>query len=260
MKMKMKILVVVIFSFFNIVSSHSWISNLRCVDTGEVGYIRGYQGRDQIQDFDLYMTYLLEGRNKEDLICSPHQREDKYYPDYPKLSCPAGSKVTFEYNTNGHVITDVCLPGDPRGCKPDGHTADTFWAIFMNDQVYPNQLIKLGDINNDPKFNDDSGLINYITKGQKFNFNDACGHESSEVCTGEFTIPNDVVTDRDYQFVFYWELNRDFHSSGEIYTSCFDIYITLSSIPTVTPVPTPCSKITPTPTPTNPNCRTVINP
>jgi hypothetical protein len=247
-----------LFFLYNTVSCHTWVSYLKCEDTGSIGYIRGYQSREQISDFDIYMTYLLEGRNKNDLICSPHQREDKYFPNFPKLSCPQGSKVLFEYNTNGHVITDQCLPGDPRGCKQNGHTADTYWSIHMNDHLYPNQLTTLGDVNNNPKFNDDSGLINYITKRQKFNFNDACAHQSSESCIGEFIIPKDILPNRDYQFIWYHILDRNYQAVGEYYTSCFDINIIpsplISNTTTNKPSTTqPCIK-TLTPIPTKPRC------
>jgi hypothetical protein len=259
--MKMGLFTVTLFSILSLVKPHSWVNWLKCVDTGEIGYIREYQGRDQIQDFDIYMTYLIEGRNLNTNVCSVYQREDIYYPEYPKLSCPAGSIIQFEYNTNGHVITDQCLPGDPRGCKDNGNTADTFWAIFMNNQVYPNQLTTVGDVNTNPAFNDDSGLINDIVKGQKFDFNGVCGDISSQACVGEFKLPTDVVTDRDYQFVWYWQIDRNYQATGEVYTSCWDVYITSSSTPTVTPVtpiPTPC--IHPTPTPTHANCITNDNP
>lgn len=248
--MKIELFILYIFSFVTYITSHSWIDWIKCEDTGDVGYIRNYQGRDKIQDFDLYMTYLLEGRNKDDNICSPHQSENKYFPNYPKLTCYPGSKVIFKYNTNGHVITDQCLPGDPRGCLSNGHTADIYWSIHMNNNIYPNQLLKVGDVNNNPQFNDDSGLINYITKHQKFNFNNTCNHESSEPCIGEFTIPTDIVTNRDYQFIWYWILDRDYRGNGETYTSCWDINI-ISQI-----TPNPCIKVTPAPI--RPNCRTVI--
>jgi len=261
--MKFELFVVSIFFCFYNVLSHTWIDRLTCEDTGEVGYIRNYQGRDQIQDFDLFMTYLLEGRNKYDNICSPHQRENNYYPNYPKLSCPAGSKVQFVYNTNGHT-TESSIIGDPRERNSNGGSTETFWAIMMNNQVYPNQLFKLGDVNTNPQFNDESGLINDIVKHQKFNFNDVCDNVSSQACIGEFTIPTNVITNRDYQFVWYWELDRDYMSSGELYTSCFDINITPSSQTQVIPVPIsystptviPCITPSPTPTPIHENCIT----
>lgn len=217
-----------LFLLINYINSHSWIDKLECVDNNNIGYIRNYQDRNNIKDFDIYMTYLLENRNINDKICSKYQQNNIYNINYPKLICPAGSKVKITYNTNGHVITDKCIINDPRGCKLNNFTADTYWSIHINNNIYPQQLNLVKDINIKPLFNNDSYLINYISKHNKFNFNNSCENYSSEICIGEFILPNTLIPNIEYQFIWYWILDRNYLANGEAYTSCFDIYVTPS--------------------------------
>lgn len=239
----MKILLLLL--FLKNINCHSWIDSITCYDTGSVGYIRNYDSRQNIPEFDRFMTYLLEGRNPNDRICSPNQRTNTYNSNFPRLTCFPGSRVGIVYNTNGHTFSDECLTGDPRGCKDNGlRAADTFYSIHMNNIIYPNQLNLVSDVNSNIQFNDDSGLINDIARRQNYNFNGICDNQSSEPCYAEFTIPNDIIPNREYQFIWYWILDRDYRATGEAYTSCWDINI----IPRIN-VPT-----SPTPTPTRDNC------
>ena len=183
-------------------NSHTWIDKLICEDTNESGFIRNYNSRMAISDFDIYMTYVMEGRNPQMNVCSPNQQDVVYNDGFPMLRCPAGSRVSFVYNTNGHVITDQCIEGDPRGCKDDGHTVDSFWSIHSNADIKPDNLQIIGDVYTNPQFNDDSSLTNLIVKDQPYNFNGVCEALSSEPCIGEFTIPEDIGPNGVYQFVW----------------------------------------------------------
>lgn len=236
-----------LFLIYNI-KAHTWIDFAICIDTGEIGYPRNYVDRTTVPNFDLYMTYLLEGRDPASPVCSPNQRNAIYSNRFPMLSCPAGSEVEIEYFTNGHTISDACLAGDPRPCLPNGNPPDTFWSIHTDRLIKPRKLAVLGDINSNIQFNDDSGLINVISQRNKYNFNDACDDVSSQPCRARFRIPNDFSTDT-YEFIWYWIFDRNFRANGEAFTTCFDIFVTNNQQPPLTPRP---PTVRPSPPP---NCR-----
>ena len=219
--------------------SHTWLDYIKCVQTGEVGFPRNFVDRNTFGGtFDIYMTYQLLGRQPNDNICSIHQQSATYSQQFPMLNCPAGSLVEIQYHTNGHVISDACINGDPRGCKANGNTEDTFWYIHMNNQIFPQQLQKVSDVDNNIKFADDSGIINSISNRNKYDFNGICGDISSQPCRATFRIPSNVASNT-YQFVWYWLFDRDYRGSGETYTTCFDINVSGGSTGPTPPTPTP---------------------
>lgn len=209
------------------VQGHSWIDELICECTGEVGYPRNFVSRVGRTDFDTIMTYRILGRNPDAPVCSAREQSStEYTATFPKLKCPAGSIVRFKYNPNGHVMKDACLNGDPRGCGATVGdkvlTKTTSWSIHWDGKQ---RLNTRKDINSIQKFNDDSGLINFISKGNSFD-DGQCGEgRGNKPCEGTFRIPLDAPVGASKQFLWYWIFDRDFNGSGEEYTKCFDIDI-----------------------------------
>ena len=213
---KMLYFLLLILNFYSIYA-HSWIDSLYCVSNNKIGYIRNYNNRNNIIDYDNFMTYKILNHDKNNNICSLHQQLPIYNSNYPKLQCYPGSIVIIKYFTNGHTMNSDFEVNDPR--------QNTFWSIHMNNKIYPNNLHILDDVNKNITFNDDSGLINYISKHNLFNFNLNCNHTLSEECTASFTLPTDLHIGNTYNLYWIWQLDRDFKGSGEIYTSCADVEI-----------------------------------
>lgn len=200
--------------------AHSWIDILECECPKTSGYPRNYQGREAIgRNFDLVMTHRIEGKSPAASSCSDTQLQQVYNPAFPQLSCPAGSKVTFRYNPNGHVTVDP---------NPNPKT----WSIHWN---------KDGPIDTRSQLINGDELINYVSKDNPFD-DTICGERngrSGQPCTGSFIIPADA-TPKSYKFVWFWIFDRATGGAGEEYTTCFDINVlpatTTSCAATVNPV------------------------
>ena len=254
---------------------HTWIDKLECDCTGGIGYPRGYLGREFISDFDNYNTYQIQGRDPDALISSPHQRHNFNYPDYPKLKCAPGSKVSFWYNPNGHIAKDPYILHDPRGSRisddpclstnpqecPTNLGPMTYWYIASNKDISPNELTYRKQVNTNQGLDLDetyhNNLHNIFSYKNSYDIDGTC-KEDGEPCMGEFTLPTDLNNHTDYQLVFYWVFDRDFRGVGEEYTSTFTIHIhdypecrTTSPTNAPTNSPTNAPTTSPTTSPTN---------
>lgn len=196
-------------------SAHTWLDKITCEATGAVGYPRNYVGH-----IDRAMTYKIEGRPADAPICGPNQQAAQNPTNFPRLACPAGSRVTFEYTPNGHVSVDQCIANDPRGCAPDGLARTTQWSVHFA----PGGLNTRSQVNTVAALNDYTGLQNVVGTGS---YDDGqCGERrSGQPCKGSFTIPADLPAGSVNQFVWYWIFDRDPNANGEEYTTCFDVNI-----------------------------------
>ena len=218
------------FIFLNLLNfysiyAHTWIESVYCSDTNTYGYIRNYQGRD-IADTDIFYTFKILDISPQSSIISPNQNTPTYNNNFPKLSCPIGSNIIITYMTDGHTFFDKYINGDPRGPSPSGGPPDTFWSIHTNNNIYPRQLLTVSDVDTNPLFNSDVGLINNISTHNLYNFNRVCATSNSQLCNGTFQLPLNLKVDTTLQFVWLWQFNKDYKSANlEWYTSVFDIDI-----------------------------------
>lgn len=204
------------------IAAHSWINDLKCYDNNgnfiSIGYIRNYTEIN----IDITQTKLLEGRNLNADIIVPYIYTDQY----PMLQCCAGCTVIFTYNSNGHVSLDQFISTDPRQrniINGIPYSATTYYSIHWNNKT---ELLKRKDINTGTEFNNDSGLINYITKHNSF-YDGICDDNANPrvPCIGNFTIPISAKNNTIYNYIWYWVSDRNVMASGEEYYSSFDIHI-----------------------------------
>ena len=211
---------------------HTWIDSLSCsCPEGNIGYTRGYLGRDDINEFDKYSTHEINCRDPNSLICSTHQSKNFQYKKYPKLICAPGSTVYIHYNPNGHISKDLCVPNDPRGCRGcRGELGPmSYWYIASNKNIYPNELKIRSDIDLNDGLNlnteYDNKLRNIISYRNSYDVGGNC-KEDSKPCKGSFILPTDLKNHTDYQFIFYHVFDRNpFAKHSEAFTSCFSIHI-----------------------------------
>ena len=207
--------------------SHTWLDSLSCSCRESTGYPRGYLNRSEMPDFDIYNTHKIDCRKAESPVCSPHQTHDFNYPKYPKLKCAPGSTVSFKYNPNGHISKDLCIQGDPRGCR--GNLGPmSYWYIASNKDIYPEEIKNRSQLDSNTGLNInssyDDNLHNIVSFRNSYDINGEC-KEDGEPCEGSFTLPKDLKNHTNYQFIFYHIFDRNpFAVDGEAFSSCFTVH------------------------------------
>ncbi len=214
---KIFVTIFIVLNIINIVKSHSWVDKIECVETGEFGYPRKYT-RVNIDDTQVHE---LQGRNMDDSIFI----EKSYSEEYPMLKCGIGNTVKFYYNSNGHVSLDSYLSSDirPRIVINNAQLSrQTFYSIHWNNET---ELLKRDNVNIGKKFNDDSGLVNYLVKNKSF-YDGSCDDREfiRKPCIGTFQIPYNTKPNT-YNFIWFWILDSDPNGTGEEYFTSFDIDI-----------------------------------
>lgn len=190
------------------VVAHSWINNLVCDCTSATGYPRNFQGRQAHgTQFDRVMTHKMEGRKPDAPVCSVEQQINVQNPKFPRLSCPAGSRVTFTYNPNGHVTVDA--NANPKT-----------WSIHWNkyESIDTRSQLMRGQTKE---------LFNNVSSRIPFD-DGTCGQSkgrSKDTCSGNFILPADADP-KSYKFVWFWTFDSDANGGGEEYSTCFDINVT----------------------------------
>lgn len=184
--------------------AHSWIDQIRCDCTDVIGYPRGYK-KDSTTPIDDLMTYLISGREPKLNVCSPTQQSSNSNGiNFPRLVCPAGATVRFQYMPNGHVEIDM----NPNPKQ---------WSIHFlkeEDSTLREDIVTGKNGLNDPLA---TGLFDDGKCGEK--------RAPQQPCEGSFVIPKDANLKTNH-FVWFWQFNRDENSSGEEYSTCFDIDVT----------------------------------
>lgn len=215
--MKLLLNIFVFLCFVSLANAHSWIActNYRAdpalpyQDDQCFGYPRNWNDNyNEIFGRNMGLEYRGSG-------CDPRFDSTGYTERYPMAQYTQGEEVWLAWGSLNHVSAE---PDNPPGCEnptsrwiPDNGIR-LFISEFDNtdqDVFYQNEITPFGvGISTS-----DSVSFTGFQHCPRF-----CKDNERSVCTGNFTVPKNLVGD--FTFQWFWEFNV-----GEFYSTCFDATI-----------------------------------
>jgi hypothetical protein len=226
-------LLILLTTFLLQVKSHSWLecsdyrinslSELSTFDRSKCfGYPRSFENQYN-QGFAIETGY-----NQHSTECK-YSYKESYYNDKIKMANYKSNQIIYTTHPSKNHVADICtnqyIPSTQMKLLRSSSPGSEDFSISLN-------LLGGDHVN---------GVIDYLGYQRCFEF---CSNMDKSTCILGFQL-DDVKVSGIYSFKWFWEFNK-----GEVYTSCFDAYITPSNkSPSVIPSSTPSPIPSPSPSP-----------
>lgn len=242
-----------------LVSSHTWIEDLRVIADGYyagIGYSRQYVPRTKLGFLDAEMTHLLPplstGRtaiDETDMVCSSSQSTASQSPNYPRLQASPGSYIALRYLENGHVTIPENTPGKPaRG--------GLVYVLGSTSQESPGSLKALLQYTNTSQVQMplDILTVQYFDDGRCYQLNDksrSIARQSEfpnpsltapymlneQWCETIIKVPQNLTSGSTYTLYWVWQWPTQLmpgitQAKDEYYTTCSDLDIVSNELQT----------------------------
>ncbi|KAF9116857.1 hypothetical protein BGX27_009738 [Mortierella sp. AM989] len=163
--------------------------------TGCGGYPLGYPSRADANINTKY-TYLVEGRRPDAPLCQPGRQNIPGNNPFPVAAVTPGQNLHLTWQPDGHL--------------DDAHPSivEIHWTGIPGTQLYTRSELSL------------STLLSNMT----FATSDVCDQpsEPNTWCHGHLDIPKGIQPGT-YQMIWWWKY--DHNSSGEEYSTCFEVVV-----------------------------------